>query len=230
MKKLRICAIACFFLFLLNSAQADMLTVKSVDGDWSNPIGGSFINYNDGVVVAYGNLSQDQIRWGEDISQGQSGLGFTGIANNTDITVGSPFEIGQLVHFNRPIETGTASSAVDLTIDLEFDTVESFTFQLGINETPNQPPYGGYGTSDDFIYFPSSYTSQTFYIGGLPYTLQLIGFGPDAGSLLDYFQSPEGTDNATLLWGEINLVPVPGAVLLGILGLSAAGLKLRRFA
>ena len=230
MRKLKVTIVACLLLFSLNSVQADMLTVHSVDGDWSNQVGGSFINFYNGVGVAYGNTSQDQIRWGEDISEGQSGLGFTGIADETDITVGSPFEIGQLVHFNRPIETGTASSAVDLTIDLEFDSVESFTFQLGINETPNQPPYGGYGTSDDFIYFPSSYTSQTFYIGGDPYTLEILGFSDDGITFLDEFQSPEGTDNATMLWGEINLVPVPGAVLLGMLGLGAAGLKLRRFA
>ena len=227
MRKLKITIVACLLLFSLNSAQADTLPLHSVDGDWSNPVGGMYIDYNNGVTVAYGNTSQDQIRWGEDIGQGQSGLGFTGIADETNITVGSPFEIGQLVHFNRPIETGTASSAVDLTIDLEFDSVESFTFQLGINETPNSP---GPPASDDHIYFPSSFSSQTFYIGGDPYTLEILGFSDDGITFLDEFQSPEGTDNATMLWGEINLVPVPGAVLLGMLGLGAAGLKLRRFA
>lgn len=226
MKKLKICVVACLFLFLLNSAQADMLTVQSVDGDWSNPVGGVDITYPT-AAVGYGNGSQDQIRWGTSTGQGKSGLGFTGIEDDTDITVGSPFEIGQLVHFNRPIGSGTAGSAVDLTVDLEFDNVESFTFTLGIDETPNAP---GPPLSDDHIYFPSSYTSQTFYVGGLPYTLQLLGFGPDAEHLVSSFTSPEGTDNETLLWGEINLVPIPGAVLLGILGLGAAGLKLRRFA
>lgn len=203
-----------------------MLTVKSVDGDWSNPVGGTDILYQT-VGVGYGNGSQDQIRWGESTGAGQSGLGFTGIANNTDITVGTPFEIGQLVHFNRPIGSGTAGSAVDLTVTLQFDNYEPFTFTFGIDETPNAP---GPPLSDDHIYFPSSTTSSTFYVGGNPYTLEILGFGPDAASLVDSFTSPEGTDNATLLWGEINLVPVPGAVLLGMLGLSAAGLKLRRFA
>jgi len=227
MRKLKIAIVACLLLFSLNSAQADMLTVQSVDGDWSNPVGGVDINYNDGVAVAYGNTSQDQIRWGTSTGEGQSGLGFTGIADDTDITVGTPFAIGQLVHFNRPIGSGTAGTAVDLTVTLEFDNYEPFTFTFGIDETPNAP---GPPASDDHIYFPASMTSSTFYVGGNPYTLEILGFGPDAGSLLDEFISPEGTDNATLLWGEINLVPVPGAVLLGMLGLSAAGLKLRRFA
>ena len=225
MKKLKICIVACLLLFSLNSAQAD-LTLNSVDGDWSNPVGATDPQYYDGETVAYGNLSQDQIRWGTSTGQGQSGLGFTGIADSTTIPEGSPFAIGQLVHFNRPI-VDDASSAVDLTVNLLFDNLESFTFQLGIDETPNDP---GPPLSDDHIYFPSSYTSSTFYVGGEPYTLELLGFGDDADSLVDSFRSGEGFDNATLLWGEINLVPVPGAVLLGMLGLGAAGLKLRRFA
>ena len=228
MKKLKICIVACMLLFSINSAQAD-LTLNTVDGDWSNPVGGTSIIYQS-VGVAYGNGTQDQIRWGTTTGEGQSGLGFTGIANNSTVPEdGTPFAIGQLVHFNRPIGSGTAGSAVDLTVDLDFagGGTESFTFQLGINETPNSP---GPPASDDHIYFPSSYTSSTFYIGGDPYTLEILGFGPNAGSILDEFTSPEGTDNATLLWGQINLVPVPGAVLLGMLGLGAAGLKLRRFA
>ena len=229
MKKLKICIVACLLLFSLNSAQAD-LTLNSVDGDWSNPVGGTDINYFNGVAVGYGNGSQDQIRWGTSTGEGQSGLGFTGVADGTTIQEGTAFAIGQLVHFNRPIGSGTAGTGVDLTVTLEFDNYEPFQLTLGINETPNSPPHGGYGTPDDFIYFPSSFTSSTFYIGGDPYTLEILGFGPDAGSILDEFQSPESTDNATLLWGEINLVPVPGAVLLGMLGLGAAGLKLRRFA
>jgi len=229
MKKLKICIVACLLLFSLNSAQAD-LTLNSVDGDWSNPVGATDPTYYDGVAVGYGNLSQDQIRWGTSTGEGQSGLGFTGIADSSTVPEdGTPFAIGQLVHFNRPIGSGTAGSAVDLTVELDFQGggTESFTFTLGIDETPNSP---GPPASDDHIFFPSSYTSSTFFIGGDPYTLELLGFGDDAGSILDEFQSPEGDDNATLLWGQINLVPVPGAILLGMLGLGAAGLKLRRFA
>jgi hypothetical protein len=226
MKKLKFSIVVCLLLFSLNSVQADMLTVQSVDGAWSNPVGATD-PITQTVGVGYGNGSQDQIRWGTSTGEGKSGLGFTGIADDTDITVGTPFEIGQLVHFNRPIGSGTAGSAVDLTVTLEFDNYEPFTFTFGIDETPNAP---GAPLSDDHIYFPSSYTSSTFYVGGLPYTLEILGFGLNASSLVDSFTSPEGQDNATLLWGEINLVPVPGAVLLGMLGLSAAGLKLRRFA
>ena len=86
MKKLKICIAACLLLFSLNSAQAD-LTLKSVDGNWSNPIGGTNIFYDDAVPVLFGNTKQDQIRWGTSTGQGQSGVGFTGIADNTTISV-----------------------------------------------------------------------------------------------------------------------------------------------
>lgn len=39
-----------------------------------------------------------------------------------------------------------------------------------------------------------------------------------------------GGDNVGLLLDNVSVVPVPGAVLLGILGLGAAGIKLRKFA
>ncbi len=229
MRKLKITIVACLLLFLLNSAQADLM-LNSVDGDWGTPTGTTDYTIYDasppvGPDYPTGNDTQAQIRWGTSTGDGRSGLGFEGVAAGT-IPEGSPFAIGQLVHFNRPI-VGDAASGVDLTVALTFDTTEYFTFTLGIDETPNSP---GFPLSNDHIFFPSSYTSSTFYIGSDPYTLEILGFGPDAGNILDEFESVEGKDNATLLWGEITLVPVPGAVLLGMLGLGAAGLKLRRFA
>lgn len=39
-----------------------------------------------------------------------------------------------------------------------------------------------------------------------------------------------GGDNIGMLLDDVTLVPLPGAVLLGLLGLTAAGIKLRKFA
>jgi len=44
------------------------------------------------------------------------------------------------------------------------------------------------------------------------------------------FEDGTDWDYQDLVWEATNVVPVPGAVLLGILGLSAAGIKLRKFA
>lgn len=153
-------------------------------------------------------------------------LGFTGAATPPAIVLGGAFEIGQLAHFNYPIYSNSVIVSADLTINLTFSTTQSFLLTLGINETPNE----GTSSWDDIISFPSSYPKQTFDISGNLYTLQLLGFGSNAGSLLSGFSSPEGGTNSTLLWGKIEHVPVPGAVLLGILGLGVAGIKLRKYA
>ncbi|MBC8468419.1 MAG: choice-of-anchor K domain-containing protein [Planctomycetes bacterium] len=221
MKKFTICMIICLLLLSVNHVKADLM-LTAVDGDWSNPVG-------PGVsTVLYPSVgSQDQIRWGNHPFGGeQSGLGFTGAATPPAIVLGDAFEIGQLAHFNYPIYSDSVIVSADLTINLTFSTTQSFLLTLGINETPNE----GTSSWDDIISFPSSYPEQTFDISGDLYTLQLLGFGSNAGSLLSGFSSPEGGTNSTLLWGKIEHVPVPGAVLLGIIGLSVAGIKLRKHA
>ena len=235
MKKFKTGIVICLILFSVNYANAD-LTLKVVDGDWSNPVGpGTSISGNvlaiDGVGVGYGNGLQDQIRWGT--AAEKSGLGFTGSAPpNLNVVIGDVFEIGRLTHFNNPIPMGSELTSVDLTVDLDFLEVagtKSFTFKLLVNETLNST--GTSPADDDIISFPVSYPTETFDIGGTLYTLQLLGFGSNASSLLDKFQSPEGGTNDILLWGRITEpVPLPGAVLLGMLGLSVAGVKLRKHA
>jgi len=208
------------------------LNLNAVDGDWANPVGGTNINLINGVGVAYGNTSQDQIRWGTSTGYGQSGLGFTGkTPPSQPIALGTAFEVGQLVHFNNPTGGGTGSSAVDLILNLTVTNgnveTQDFGFTLLINETPNTT--GNSWLDRDFITFPAAYASETITIDGQAYTLWLLGFGNAPDALLPSFASPEYGTNAALMWGKIAPVPIPGAVLLGILGLSAAGAKLRRY-
>jgi len=99
-----------------------------------------------------------------------------------------------------------------------------FTFTLGVNETLNEP-----GPVDDVINFPNSLASESVEIEGTLYTLELLGFGDTPDALVNSFISPEGTVNATKLWGNIVPVPVPGALLLGLIGVGTIRLKLRRF-
>ncbi len=237
MKKYTTGIVICLLLFAVNHANAD-LTLTAVDGDWSNPKGdGTTISGNviydtsatNGVSVLYGNQLQDQIRWGN--AAEKSGLGFTGSAPpNLTVVNGNAFEIGQLAHFNNQIPLGSELTSVDLTVDMFFLGIavpKSFTFTLLIDETPNT---GDAAANADIISFPSSYADETFDIGGMLYTLQLLGFGDNPSNPLSYFSSPEGGINDTLLWGKIVPVPVPGALLLGMLGLSVAGVKLRKHA
>ena len=212
---------------------ASALTLTSVDRSWSNlDVSGT---YNNGVSIIYGNGLEDQVRWGKPAGPGgQSGLGFTGIALPYSIfDIGEAFEIGQLRHFNNPIYAPWATS-VDLDISLSFsepaglDPVFAFTFN--IDETPNDT--GDSPADDDYISFPSLYASSVFEISGVNYTLQLLGFGSDASSLVDQFQSREGRTNSTSLWGQITTssepVPEPSTILLvgtGLLGIIGFGRK-----
>lgn len=231
MKRLICVALLASLLAAASTANA-AVTLGLSEGVWSNPVGGTDLNYLYDQPVAYGNGKADQIWWGTQYKdQGQSGLDFTGAAPPPDtFNLGQPFEIGMLRHFNNPILSGTSATAVDLTVGFTFDDPAgisgNFTFTLLINETPNTP-----GPVDDIISFPVATSSETIEIDGKVYVLEILGFGDTPGALDDQFVSPEGGTNATFLWGRLtqeSMIPAPGALLLGAMGTGFIGWLRRR--
>jgi hypothetical protein len=85
------------------------------------------------------------VRWGTDIGNGQSGLGFDGVAPPPAVlpALGTPFLLGTLRHYNNPIAGGSAASSVDLAVDVDLTIGGSpistgpFDFRFLIDETPN---------------------------------------------------------------------------------------------
>ncbi len=231
MKKLMV--VICSLILILGLAgSVSALTLDNVYGDWLSNTGGVDVNLQSDVAIGYGNGLEDQIRWGQPYIPDnpgvlQSGLGFTGLVGpgTSPLTfeLDELFEIGQLQHYNYTIWPGTAASAAELQITMDFSDPNlpgtTNTFSFAIDETPNAP---GPPDSDDIIDFPSGFTTDYFTIDGIDYTLQLIGFGDDPFNLVNKFISPENQQNTALLWGKITEVPEPASIFLmgfGLLGL-----------
>ena len=229
-----------FSLFKLSTAsaalvfgiapQAGAISLNLSSGSWNQPVGGSRIVYQ---TVG----SETQVRWGIPHYGGgtslKSGLGFTGVGPST-FGLGEIFQVGQLRHFNNVVSGGTAASAVNLSLFLNFDNpvaTQSFNLNLQIDETPNEwgtCAYFSITPCSDKISISETSLSNQFSVAGIDYTLQLLGFSltPD-GVPINEFISQEGGTNQASLFAKITAVepetvPEPATVAGTALWLLAA--------
>jgi hypothetical protein len=228
-----------FSLFKLSTAsaalvfgiapQAGAISLNLSSGSWNQTVGGSGIVYQ---TVA----SETQVRWGIPPDGGgtsqTSGLGFTGVGPST-FGLGEIFQIGQLRHFNNVILGGTAASAVNLSLSLNFDNpvaTQSFNLNLQIEETPNQGSCAYFSITPcaDKISISETSLSNPFSVAGIDYTLQLLGFSlTPGGAPINEFISQEGGTNQALLFAKVTaaepeLVPEPASLAGTALWLVAA--------
>lgn len=160
--------------------------------------------------------TQNQVRWGQDVGNGQSGLGFQGTSNLT-FDLNQVFQIGTLTHYNNAIAAGTAASTVNLGLNLNFSGLpvasQTFNFSFNIDETPNvgdvsKCPYYSVTACSDKISFSTPKNVNSFSIAGVDYTLQLVGFSETAnGTPVTNFISQEGSSNSAYLYAKITAVP-----------------------
>jgi len=212
------------------SAGANAIPIAATSATWSNAVGGSGVAYN------LSNGSFTDVRWGESLGDGQSGLGFDP-ANPPaiDYPANTPFLLGSLRHYNNPIGGGTASSSVDLALNTTVTggtpTNQSFAFRFLIDETPNVAPctYASTTPCADRITFQNLDLTSSFLFGSGSYTIELLGFRTNLESpLLSYFDSQEGGTNNVGLYGRFVAVPEPGTLVLLSLGLLVTGFTARR--
>ncbi|MEO0539264.1 MAG: choice-of-anchor K domain-containing protein [Cyanobacteria bacterium P01_A01_bin.105] len=175
--------------------------------------------------------------------ENKSGLGFAGV-EALDISVGENFQIGTLKHFNETIwgdNLAGIKSGFELLLDLGDEVGQTaFNFDLHIDETNNSAaahengvcPYEtepGKGCSDQITWEFALEETQTFTKDGDEYTLELVGFSPeamDAANITNSFISQEDGTSEASLWAKIvkieppqESVPEPtGLVGLGLLG------------
>lgn len=186
-----------------------------------------------------------QYGWHRDRTAQKSGLGFGGVTNKS-IDVGQAFNIGSLLHYNNTIwGNDLIADKVDFSLDLGFAAAEigtqSFNFSLNIDETRNDAGYhtdgvcpyqtdDGKGCSDSITWDFAVDETSTFSYEGEEYTLELVGFSPeamDANNIVNQFISQESGTSEANLWAKIvrvpsaeEQIPEPAAIL----GLTTLGL------
>jgi hypothetical protein len=181
--------------------------------------------------TATSTATQNQVRWGQDVGNGQSGLGFQGVSALT-FNIDQIFQIGTLTHYNNAIAAGTNTSKVDLGLNLNFSdlpiTSQAFKFSFNIDETLNvgdvsKCPYYSITACSDKIDFSTPKNVNNFSIAGLDYTLQLVGFSETAnGTPINKFISQEGSSNSAYLYAKVTRRRVPeSSAGLGIVAFGA---------
>ncbi len=225
-------------------AAADEPSSVTIDGQWTNPVGS---NGTPTCLVSVASGDEEQVRYGDDTwpSDGncpedvelQSGLGFTG-AGVIPFQSETPFALGEFSHYNRSIQADSTLQGVDLAITLGLggDSVTLY-YTFGLNETDNVQclPQGASPCADvaDIV---TTTPDQTFVIGNMEYTLEILGFGDpaDPNSITNQITTDENAVTMVSLVGRfvpVGLVsiadpspPIPGAPALILMGLGIVAL------
>jgi PEP-CTERM motif len=227
--KLSIASVALVFGI---TPQVQAISLNQSSGTWNQTVGGSEIVYQ---TVA----NETQVRWGIPAygvgTSQKSGLGLTGVGPSA-FGLGEIFQVGQLRHFNNGIFAGTAASAVNVSLNLNFDNpveTQSFNLNFQIDETLNELgscAYFSVTPCADKISISETSLSNQFSIAGIDYTLHLLGFSlTPGGTPINQFISQEGGTNQALLFAKVTAVapepvPEPATVVSSALWLLGTGL------
>ena len=188
------------------------------------------------VVCAFMSAPASADLFSDDFNSESIGVPYNSFAN-WDVSNGTVDLIGVGSSWNwfpaygRYVDMdGSTGDAGKMTTKTSFNFSPG-TYTLSFDLAGNQRP--GYAPSDTVIVqvdmgtlFNNSYTLTTLD----PFTTYTETFVVGAPTIAKLSFEGVGGDNVGMLLDNVTLVPIPGAVVLGILGLGAVGVKLRKFA
>lgn len=225
-------ALVCLLLIAQPAFAADPVTIglTSSVGKWSNAQTSSGQTNVTGLAYSPSPQSDshtvtNQVRYGSPTKiSDKSGFGFSGRGAASSIQPGEAFLLGRFTHYNRVISTPSRPmEEVDLTVRLSLISpalTPEFTYTFTLEETPNTsrlrdcPSWRESGTPcDDRVTVKDPVPEQTFWIGGVEYTLQVVGFVATDGACpatpqgaadpTPTFITEEKKDNRACLYGRI---------------------------
>ncbi len=230
---------------LSGAALADTVSLSNMTATWYDGNPAANVSY-----PSNGNTNP-KARWGQDLGDGKSGYDFDIAAQPiTFIVPPSPSPnkvLGTFMHLNNPIGAGTSITDIKLKISADVAINSAYQATLDFNygfdhwETDNgaNPCADGgangagvnvNGCADRVIATWLS-SSDSFFVGGDEYSLNVIGFSLDTAGTNPFtsFWTAEKKDNAAYLVGNVTLkrdilppneVPVPATLPLVALALA----------
>ena len=239
--------VAAIASMLSGAALADVVSLSNMTATWYDGDPAANVTYS-------GTATNPKARWGNPNPPGggQSGYNFDIGAQPFNFTVPpspTPNQVlGTFTHLNNPIDSGTSIVGIKLKISADVaingnsQGTLNFNYSFDHWETPNNDnpcADGGAqgvgvnanGCADRVIATWLS-TSDSFWVGGDEYSLNVIGFSLDpAGSNpFHSFWTAEKANNAAYLLGNVTLkrdipvppneVPIPGTLPLAALALA----------
>ncbi len=221
MRTIRTTAFAALAAMLLLPGTNAQQVSGTASGIFVNPVGPAGMNVS--------GVGTSSFTWGTpDTTPGPNNLSFTGQPFTAAST--TPFVLGTLFYYNGSIIPGTHADFVDLQVTVAFTDPagisEVLQYSLELIGTPNTADPVA---SADYVRFPATFAPTTFSVGGLDYTLQVLGFAIASQSgfdFIDEFWVFEDASASAVLVASVTVVPEPLSLL--TLGGAVTGLAMVR--